>query len=99
MPRPRSLPFFFDAAARLEKPVPVRELEALVHHMREVAAVVGGVGAGLVRHLRRADEIAPPDLDRIDADDGRRAIEQPLDQSKSLPAVLRRDRDAPGRCW
>ena len=79
-PAPAQLAALLRSGGALGKARPVRELEALVHHMREVAAVVGGVGAGLVRHLRRTDEIAPPDLDRIDVDHRRGAIEQPLDQ-------------------
>ena len=64
----------------LGKTVPVGELEAFVHHTDEIAAVVGDAGLHLVRHGGRRNEIAPPDLDRIDADDARRAVEQLLDE-------------------
>ena len=80
MPRPRSFPLFFDSAARLAEAVPVGELEAFVHDVDEIAAVVGDAGLRLVRHGGRRDEIAPPDLDRVDADDLRGAVEQLLDQ-------------------
>ena len=61
------------------KAVPVGKLQAFVHHMGEIAAVVGDAGLDLVRHRRGSDEIAPPDLDGIDADHARGAVEEPLD--------------------
>ena len=64
----------------LGEAVPVGELEAFVHDLREFAAVVGDAGVVLVRHGARRDEVAPPDLDRIDADHVRGAVEQSLDQ-------------------
>ena len=62
------------------KPAPVGELQALVHDAHELAAVVGDAGMKLVRHGGRGHEVAPPDLDRIDADHARGAVEQLLDQ-------------------
>src|SRR6202140_1995452 len=53
----------------LGKAVPVGDFQALVHDMDEIAAVIGDAGLDLVRHGGRRNEIAPPDLDRIDADD------------------------------
>jgi hypothetical protein len=78
MPRPRSLPFFLESAA------PVGEFQTFVHDMHEIAAVIGDTGADLVRHGVRRNEIAPPDLDRINADGESRAIHQLLDQKSRL---------------
>ena len=65
--------------------VPVRELQALVHDVREVAAVIGHAGMrDLVRHGGGRDEVAPPDLDRVDADDASGAFDQLLDQEGCL---------------
>ena len=99
MPRPRSLPFFFDSAARLAKPSPIGELQAFVHHMSEVAAVIGDAGLNLVRHGGSRNEIAPPDLDDIDADDLGRAVEQLLDQKgrfRPPGAAIGRERNGVG---
>ena len=99
MPRPRSLPFFFDSAAALGKAVPVGDFQALVHHMDEIAAVIGDAGLDLVRHGGRRNEIAPPDLDRIDADHFGGAIEQLLDQVSRLRpagATIGRERNGVG---
>ena len=48
--------------------------------MDEIAAIIGDAGLDLVRHCGGRNEIAPPDLDRIDADHVGGAIEQLLDQ-------------------
>ena len=99
MPRPRSLPCFFEFGGALGKAIPVGELEAFVHHMDEIAAVVGDAGLHLVRHGGGRNVIAPPDLDRVDADDARRAVEQLLDEKGRLRppgAAIGRQRR---RCW
>ncbi len=49
------------AAAGFEAVV-IGELERLVEHRFEIAAVVGGADRGLVRHRRFFDEIAPAQL-------------------------------------
>src|ERR1700687_4693943 len=54
------------AAATLEISV-IGKLERLVEHRREIAAVDRGADRGLVRHRRFFYQIAPPQLDRIDA--------------------------------
>ena len=59
---------------------PVGELQAFVHHPHEFAGVEGDAGMELVRHGTRRNEVASPDLDRIDADHVRGPVEQQLDQ-------------------
>ena len=84
MPRPRSLPFFFRLRRALWKALPVGKFQAIVHHAIEIATVVNDAGMKLVRHFRDRDEVAPPDLDRIDADDARCALDQLLDEESRL---------------
>ena len=58
------------------KAAPVGELQAFVHHAHEFAGVEGDAGMQLVRHGARRNEVAPPDLDWINADHVRGAVEQ-----------------------
>ena len=102
MPRPRSLPCFFDSKRRAwgSRPSRLKLQATFIHHMDEVAAVVGDAGLQLVRHGGFGDEIAPPDLDRIDADDARGAVEQLLDQKGRLGpagAAIGRKRNGVGQ--
>ena len=75
------------------KSVPVGKLEALVHQLLELAAVVIVMRRRVVRQRLRLDEIAPAQLDPVDARDLRRALDQPLDQINRLgPAGAAIDR-------
>ena len=63
---------------------PVGQRQALVHQRLEVAAVVDlpeRVGVG---QLRRADEVAAPQLGRVQAQAARGRVHQPLDQVDGL---------------
>ena len=93
------LAVLFRFGGALLEAVPVGELQAFVHDVDEVAAVVGDAGLQLMRHRGGWNEIAPPDLDRIDADDFGGAIEQLLDQISGFRpagAAIRRHRNGVG---
>ena len=59
---------------------PVGGGHRILHVAGEVAAIVGGAGGGGVGHLFRADEVAPANLVRGQADIAGRDINQPFDQ-------------------
>src|SRR3974390_2176811 len=65
-------------AAALLEPVIVGERKRLVEDRLEIAAVVGGADCCLVWHGRLFDQIAPPQLDRVDAGDARRLVDDAL---------------------
>jgi hypothetical protein len=77
-------------AAYLPSSIPLIALEsrssrqALVHHAHELAAVIGDAGMKLVRHGGGGNEIAPPELDRVNTDHTGGAIQQLLDKIARL---------------
>ena len=71
-------------AAALLEAVVVGKLQRLVEHRLEIAAVIGGADRGLVRHLRFFDQVAPPQLHRIDAGHARRLIDHALEHVACL---------------
>ena len=58
---------------------PIRSSQRLVDQACEIAAVVFEPCDGLVRHLRHRDQVATAELDRVQADDQRRLVDQPLE--------------------
>ena len=66
------------------KAVPVGEPEAYIHQLLELAAVVGVMGRRVIRQRFRLDQIAPAQLDPIDASDLRGALDQAFDQIDRL---------------
>src|SRR2546427_1107110 len=60
----------------------------LFRSRRELTAVVHEAGRGNVRHRGGWNKISTPDLDGIDADHGRRAIEESLGRSEEHTSEL-----------
>ena len=86
-------------ALALLEVVVVGKLQRLVEDRLEVAGVVGGADRGLVRHLRFLDQIAPPQLHRIDAGQARRLVHQALEHVigfRPAGAAIGRGRDRVG---
>ena len=72
--------------------------ERVLEQAGEIPAVVDDAGGGLERHLTRLDEIAPPQLEAVDADLRRGEIH--LRSMSSAPSGVRhRDRPTPAPCW
>ena len=69
---------FCCAPARLEAIVTGKR-QRLVEDGRKIAAVIGRADGGLVRHGGGGDEVAPPQLYRIDAGDARRLLDHALE--------------------
>ena len=63
---------------------PLGNVEALVHHSLEFAAVVIVMGRRVIGQRRRRDEIAAADLDPVDPGHLRGAVDQALDQVDRL---------------
>ncbi len=85
--------------APFREPGPVGERERLRHVGEEIAAVDIDAGGGAIGELRARDEIAPPQLDAIDAEPLGRDVEQPLDDEGRLRpagAAIGRGRRAVG---
>ena len=80
MPRPRSLPAFCRFFFSFWKTVPVRGLERLVQHAREIAAVVLEAGGDLVRKLVLGNEVAAAELGRVHAELARGVVHQALER-------------------
>ena len=81
------------------KAIPVGELKAYIHQLLELAAVVGVMRRRVIRQRFRLDEIAPAQLDAIDAGDLRGTFDQPLDQIDRLrPPGAAVDRGRRGVC-
>ena len=64
----------------------IGDLERLVEHALEIAAVIGDAGGGRERHLRRLDEIALAQRQPVDAHLVGGAIDQPLHEVVGLGA-------------
>src|SRR5256885_7820753 len=62
---------------------PVGMLERVVEISRGIAAVVGGAGGRLVGERCLGDEVAPADLDPVDAHLARGFVHQPLDRKST----------------
>ena len=71
-------------AARASKPLQSACARRLVHHLLELADVVGLAHRVLVRHLLGPDEVAPAQRDAVDAGLARRLVHQPLDDVDRL---------------
>jgi hypothetical protein len=67
----------FALSAPRGKTVPVGEREAAVHQLLEVPAVVVVMGGRMIGQLLGPDQIAPPQLDAVDAGDLGGAFHQP----------------------
>ena len=66
---------------------PVGERQRLVHCLAVIAVVVGNAEGGAIREFLRRDEIAPPDLDSVDAGLERGEIAESLhDEHRLRPA-------------
>src|SRR5205807_1506238 len=72
----------------LGKALDVRLMTRLIENAFELPAVVRKGEPRLVRHRVRRDEVAPPQLHRIDAGLGGREIDQPLDDISRLGASV-----------
>jgi hypothetical protein len=75
---------FLRFASAFGEAVPIGKLQAFVHNAHELAAVVSDAGMNLVRHRRRRHEVAPPDFDRIDAENLGGAVHQLFDEEGCL---------------
>ena len=84
MPRPRSLPRFFDASRRAAKPFQSASARPWSMIFSKRAAVVGLAHRVLVGHLLGADQVAPAQRRRIHLHLARRRVHQPLDQVDRL---------------
>ena len=74
---------------------PIGGLERMLHHRREIAAVVGRARRRLVRHVLGTDEIAPAQFHRIESMLVRRLVDQTLDRIGDVGptrAAIRRNR-------
>ena len=71
------------ACARLA-PCQSASAAACAHVAAEIAAVVGEAHRGAIGQLRAADQIAPPDLQPVDAEPRRRHVDQPLQHEMRL---------------
>src|SRR5262249_23586967 len=85
--RPRVHPGLLGPRARV-----VQAAQQLVEEPGEIAGVVDGadperLGAAVVRHLVRADQIAAADLGRVDAEPRRRPVEEALADEVTLRAA------------
>ena len=78
-------------ARRLAKPFQSAASSGKLHILLELAAVVGEDEPGLERHRVRRNEIAPPDLDAVDAELVGGDIDHLLDRQRRLRAALPRD--------
>ena len=99
MPMPRYLAALLRFAPARFEAVVVGERQRLVEDRPEVAAVIGGADGGLVRHRGRRNEIAPPQLGRIDAGDARGLLDHALEhvvRFRPAGAAIRRGRDRVG---
>ena len=72
---PAQLAVLLRFGGALGKAVPVGELEAFIHDVDKIAAVIDQAGLNLVRHGRDRNHVAPPDLDRVDSNGERGAVE------------------------
>ena len=84
--------------ARFEA-VPVGELQRARHLAVEFAGVVDLAGRGRVRHLLGPDEILAPQAHRARRRSRARRHRPAARSHRTLPAVRRRDRHRPARCW
>ena len=82
---PRYLPCLADSRLLLEASV-VGKRDRLVEDRLELAGVVGRADRGLVRHGRGPDQVAPAQLDRIDAGDARGLVDELLEHIVGLGA-------------
>ena len=77
-PMPRSLPARFAPRRAALETVPVRRLQDLRQEALRIAAVVGRAGRRLVGERILGQQIAPPELDAVDAGEARCFVDQTL---------------------
>ena len=99
MPDAAQLSGFARCRAPPGEAVPVGERQRLVHDGFELAAVVDRSVRRLVRHRVGRDEVAPAQLDPIDAHLARGAVDQAFRSGRSPRGGPRRDRDRAAPRW